>query len=161
MALGSLNTGSTPYRLITKVDTAGPQVIGAASGAISVSLGGSTFSYGAWSQVLASSSSEYLVTAVEFRCSTAVSGMAQARLEIGKGAAGSEVTLAAVPLAGIVGVASASTHYWGGVFALPTPIRVATGSRIAVRGAPLAAGMFSASVDIYLHVTPYSNIEGN
>jgi hypothetical protein len=80
--------------------------------------------YGAWVQVIASTTEDYYVTGVSCALVYLASGsLDYYQLDIGLGAAGSEVTKA------IIGIVGSN----GQAVALPIPLKIPSGSRIAVR----------------------------
>lgn len=152
-------TASSVSRFVMKQNTAGQTVATASS----VSTPASGTSYGSWVQVTASTSVEYYIVGVAISTSTTrASGDLDGPIlvDVGRGAAASEVALATAPCGNPY--ASGSNYGWVGEAYLPAPIRVASSSRIAVRVARVAAGSTSAQTfTVAVYYVPYLSVEGN
>jgi len=109
-----------------------------------VLAGSSTNTYGAWSQLVESTSSEILVSNITVR-----GGDANARIQIGTGASGSETVRATISTKSLFG-------YGTSMFVRMNPyLLIPSNSRIAVR---VASAIASASYDITLIYIPISNV---
>jgi hypothetical protein len=147
-------------RLVIKQNTVGQSLLSGTS----VSTAASGTGYGSWVQVTASTSAEYYITAVTITPqaggTTAAISDGPFVVDIGRGAAASEVVQAQVPV-GVLTVDGASA-WWSGTTAIGAPLRVASGQRLAARIARISAGTVSAaSFYVALTVVPYLNVEGN
>jgi hypothetical protein len=147
-------------RLVIKQNTVGQSVLTGTS----VSTAASGTGYGSWVQVTASTAAEYYITGVSI--TPAGSGTTSANtdgpflVDIGRGAAASEVVQATVPV-GVLAT-NGSAFYWSGTADIIAPLRVASGQRLAARVARMSAGTTSAvSFYVALTVVPYLNVEGN
>jgi hypothetical protein len=152
-------TASSVSRFVMKQNTAGQSV----STASSVSTAASGTGYGSWVQVTASTSVENYIVGVCLDLDNVSGDQADGPIlvDVGRGAAASEVTLATIPC-GVASLTTGTAYQWMGEAILPAPIRVATSSRIAVRLARFRSGSTSAltgSVGVYF--VPYLSVEGN
>lgn len=142
--------GQPPARLATKQNAAGAQTVG------SVSLSTVAGAYTAWSQIVASTSTQLYLTVVTVIVNSTLSDGAQPYLvQIGRGAAGSEVVLAEV----VVAASRSSLAPQVSVIPLAVPLRVASASRLAANVyTPSDSG---TAVRVYVTGVPYANVEGN
>lgn len=146
-------------RLQTKADTAGQTILTVAS----VSTTNNT-SAGSYAQVTASTSAEYLVTGIVVTCLDFLAVLVQDLpliIELATGGAGSETVKATFKVNNCF--VMNSTNLLGDEARATVPLRVSSGTRLAVRAtktAAVAASAFTACrVDVI--VVPYANVEGN
>ena len=127
---GSINAGGSMKR----VQNVGYEILPVVTDpVINVSPGGSA--YGAWTQMRAATGNELQIVAV--MASMPNYGNTRSSLQIGSGAAGAETVIAEVLLPHLLGGT-------GVVVALPFPVQVAAGTRIAVR----ATGSYAIQVGL-------------
>lgn len=145
-------SGGGPGRLITKLNTAAQTVT---SVTVSVPSGGTS----AWAQIIASTSVDTVITAVGFYTDAATtSGGAPAQVDIGYGGAGAETLLDSVFLFS----GNTNAAWWpGGRADLPVLQRVASGQRVAVRGAQLVSWGSAFNFTIVLATVPLSAVENS
>jgi TfoX/Sxy family transcriptional regulator of competence genes len=150
----------TANRLITKADTAGQSMLTATGVASATDT-----TAGSYTQVTASTSAEYLVVGIVV--TTTASGFTSGlnndlplKVELATGAGGSETVKATFKVAKFSAV---STNYYitDEAEAL-IPLRVSSGTRLAVRATKAGANQGAAfTVQVDVIVVPYANVEGN
>jgi hypothetical protein len=161
--MGISQLGGTNYtRLITKSGSSAVTVLPNNTGA-SANTANTDQGYGAWTQLVASTSVEYLLTGVTART---VSGVALSRsdpitVDLGIGGSGSEATVATVQLFGSDYASTAPLVIYGGSRDMAVPVRVPAGTRLAFRVALYVANSTATSIVVMAHAVPYANVEGN
>jgi hypothetical protein len=145
-----------PSRLVTKSSTAGQTLLSATAVTSSTDA-----TMGSWVQVTASTSAEYYISSVAGICTTTTGSgwYGPILVDVAIGGAGSESVIASVVLMG-------SQTYSGvtepaGMAPLGVPLRVAAGTRLAVRASVAGTGTTTRSVLVYLAATTLTNTEGN
>lgn len=148
------NTSVTPSKLVTKSNTAGCTSLG------SVSLtGAGTNTPSAWGQVSASLASDSLVTSFMVVSAQSFSGTGLTNVDLAIGGAGSESTLATVPLCPVINLGTANKIAQG---KLDIPVRIAAGQRLTARITDTVSNNLNGvTVTVYVYGVPYVNVEGN
>lgn len=146
MAVDVVGAGS--QRLVTKANTAGPQTQGSAN--FTTSSG----SFTAWGQIDGNTSTQLYLTSVSIKFTSAWNAAdVPVQVQIGRGSSGAEVVIAEKMIA-----PGSLTSGTGATVPLDVPLRVSSGSRIAVR---LFSNNNGAMATIYVTAVPYTNVEGN
>lgn len=101
---------------------------------LTVTAGNAAF--GSWYEIIASAASELLLQGVSLASTDGITSSHAAILEVGTGAAGSEVTRARI---WIPGMNVSPQAYAAGTFLMPRPLLIKPGERIAVRAYGFAA----------------------
>lgn len=154
--MGLSQIGGTSYaRLVTKQNIAGETYLSATAN----TNAGSAGAFGSWVEIASSTGSEYAITSLAIYAPAGpTSSQVPVVTSVGYGGAGSEVQLGQY-LTLFSSIQSGSTSTWGGTLQVPTPWRVAAGSRLAVRVAFAQAA--NATYTIYVGVIPWASLEGN
>jgi hypothetical protein len=154
--------GGTGSRLITKSGASAAILLPNSTG-LSANTGTADQGYGSWTQLVASTGAEYLLTGVTARTSSSVSTSTRSDpiiVDLGIGGSGSETAVATVPLFGSDYAASTSVIY-GGSRDIAVPVRVPAGTRIAFRVALYLTNGTATPIVVIAHAVPYANVEGN
>lgn len=139
--------GSTPGRAVTKANTAGQAV-----------LGGPTPNVGGYGQVVASLSVDSVVTHVAVAASAgSVSAPPLISVTVAIGAGGSEAVIGVTYFPAIF---DPNLNGWTGASALPVPMRVAAGQRVAAKLSVVAGSTTTTAATIYVFAVPYASLEG-
>lgn len=152
-------------RMVLRQNTAGQILLPPLQSSVTATTSSATETFGGWAQVIASTSVEYYITGVLAftTADTAVGVYAPLYVDIGIGSAGGETSLSLVPIGTGIGRFGNTTARFasGGHALLDAPVRVAAGSRLAVRTALHNPGAASQTCVVYLIAVPYSAVEGN
>lgn len=156
----------TASRLVLKQNTPGQILLPSLGSAVSASTDSVNESFGAWTQVTASTAAEYYITqVVAYNGSLASTAGIQAPVyvDIGRGGSGSEVSQGVVPVAKSIPLfgGSPTNVIPGGGERVDPMIRVAAGQRLSVRVALAVPATSTRTIKVYLVVVPISAVEGN
>lgn len=153
-------------RFVLKSNTAGQILLPSMSSPASATTSSTSVAFGAWAEVTSATAAEYYVTGVLAFADAAdatASVYAPLYVDIGMGGAGSETSLSVVPVGSSIGRFNTTSPKFapGGHQLLDAPIRVAAGSRLAVRTALASTASVARACTVYLLAVPYSAVEGN
>lgn len=146
----------TPTKMVTKSNTAGQALLSA-----SATTSSTNGTMGSWAQVTASTAAEYYIGSVGAIVTTTTGSgwYGPILVDIGIGGAGAETLVASVVIMGEQTYNSSAEP--SGFAALDVPLRVAAGTRVAIRASLAATGAATRAVLTYLSATPVANVEGN
>lgn len=137
----------TPEQWLSTMEKAGGSTVQPSAGVVTLQTGGTLWTYGAWTQIVASAAADLIITGITAG-DVVVSGGFD--MEIGTGAASSEVSHGLLCVVGRTFFPGPGNGYW----ALSRPIFVKAGERIAgrIRGRPV-----SQNYDIILQTQELNN----
>lgn len=149
--------GLGPARFATKQNTAGQVELTS----VTATDGGVADAYGSWVQVTASTATEYYIVAVAvFGPVGSVSNYGSVTVDVGRGGAGSEVSVGTAIAVGATPAGSPTNMGPGGVGPLFAASRVSSGSRLAVR-VKVSGGASGSGFRVTVLAVPYVNVDGN
>lgn len=153
-------------RMVLKQNTAGQVLLPSMGSPVTATTSSTSLAFGAWAEVASATATEYYITGVMAFLDVAdatASVYAPLYVDIGTGGAGSETSLSLIPIGSSIGRYNSTSPKFapGGHQLLDAPIRVATGTRLAVRTALWATAGTTRACIVNLLAVPYSAVEGN
>jgi hypothetical protein len=154
------STTITPSKLVTKANTASQILLAGLTGT-TATTSTSDLTMGSWAQVTASTSAQYYITGLSAHniTTTGSSWWGPIYVDIAIGGAGSETLVASASIIG--SMTFAATVEPGGNVPLAVPLRISSGTRVAVRAAMYAVNANAKSIIVHLWAVPFTSVEGN